>query len=198
VPHVCECCRVALDLTGDGRPVIMWRHVFEPNIRDHALMVFADRDHPGPVRRVSEDDWRVDACPHAGPTMAVAADGSITAAWYSGGGVRKGVFFARAPGPEAPFSDPIRLGRPGVLVSQPQILASGERLWMVWKEFDGQVSSALVQRSDDQGRSWSSPWLAAQTGGPSDRPLVVGEGGRAYLSWVTQAEGWRLTELSSP
>lgn len=194
----CECCRIALDFDHSGRPLVMWRHVFEPNVRDHALMVFTDRDHPGLIRKVSEDNWRVDACPHAGPAMAVASDNSVTAAWYTGGGVRKGVFFARAPGPEAPFSDPVRLGRPGVLVSQPQVLAAGGRLWMAWKEFDGQASSVLVQHSDDQGRTWSSPWQVAQTASASDRPLLVASGSRAHLSWITQAEGWHLTELPPP
>src|SRR3569623_889971 len=27
--HTCECCRIALDLAPDGRPVAFWRHVLE-------------------------------------------------------------------------------------------------------------------------------------------------------------------------
>jgi hypothetical protein len=37
--HSCECCRIALALTRDGKVAAMWRHVFEPNVRDHAFAI---------------------------------------------------------------------------------------------------------------------------------------------------------------
>jgi hypothetical protein len=191
----CECCRIALTLDREGRPLVMWRHVFDPNIRDHALMVFADRDHPGPIRKVSEDDWRVDACPHAGPALAVARDGSLHAAWYSGGGVRKGVFFASASGPDAAFSPPRPLGNTAKAVSYPQVLAAGDRLWLAWREFDGETTTIQVQDSGDQGLTWSAPRAVARTADASDRPILASDGRHAFLSWVTRAEGWRLTAL---
>lgn len=188
----CECCRIALDFDPAGRPLVLWRHVFEPNIRDHALMVFADRDHPGAIRKVAEDNWRVDACPHHGPALAVAGDGSVHAAWYTAGTARKGVFYASAPGSDAAFAEPRPLGDPATTVSHPQVLALPGRLWMAWKEFDGETTSVRAQSSDDSGRTWSAPRAIARTRDSSDRPILVSDGQRAFLSWVTGAEGWRL------
>lgn len=194
LPDVCECCRIGLGLTPDGRPVAVWRHIFDPNIRDHAVMVFNDRDHPGTLRKISDDDWRVDACPHMGAALAVGAGGALHVAWYSGGGKRKGWFAASAAGPDAPFSEPRSLGDTAKAVSHPSFLAAGDRLWLAWKEFDGDITTIQVQASTDGGASWSPPRTAARTVDASDRPVLVGHGARAYLSWVTNAEGWRLTE----
>ena len=35
--HSCECCRIALAQGHDGVLNAMWRHVFEPDVRDHAF-----------------------------------------------------------------------------------------------------------------------------------------------------------------
>ena len=35
--HSCECCRIALVPHADGSVTALWRHIFAPNIRDHAL-----------------------------------------------------------------------------------------------------------------------------------------------------------------
>ena len=34
---------------------------------------------------VSDDKWRIDACPVSGASMAVSADGVLTVSWYSAG-----------------------------------------------------------------------------------------------------------------
>lgn len=46
--HFCECCRIALALNPQGHPVAMWRHVFEPNVRDHALAELTPDGKPAP------------------------------------------------------------------------------------------------------------------------------------------------------
>lgn len=194
----CECCRIALDLGADGRPVVLWRHVFAPNIRDHAVMTFADRDHPGPLRRLSDDDWRIDACPHHGPALALlGTDGSVHAAWYTAGKTRKGLFLARAASSEADFAAPRPIGRADHSPAHPQILALGGRLHLAWREFDGESSRVMAQASDDSGTTWSAPREIAATRDGSDRPVLIGDGRHAYLSWLTKAEGWRLIALES-
>lgn len=194
----CECCRIALDLDSRGRPMVLWRHVFAPNIRDHAVMTFADRDHPGPLRRLSEDDWRIDACPHHGPALALLpADGSVHAAWYTAGKIRKGLFLARAASSGDDFSEPRPIGRPDHSPSYPQLLAQAGNLHLAWREFDGETSRVMAQRSTDAGLAWSPPREIAATKDSSDRPILISDGRHAFLSWLTRAEGWRLIPLES-
>jgi len=57
--HTCECCRIALALNPEGNPVAMWRHVFEPNVRDHALRTLTPDGKFSDLTRVSFDDWKV-------------------------------------------------------------------------------------------------------------------------------------------
>src|SRR3569832_1639429 len=91
--HTCECCRIALDLAPDGRPVAIWRHVFEGGERDHALMKFDGQSTP---RRVTHDRWRIDACPHHGPALSIAADGHHHLAWFDNAPDARGLFYARS------------------------------------------------------------------------------------------------------
>jgi hypothetical protein len=70
----CECCRIALAVNPQGRVAAMWRHVFEPNERDHAFAVLGAQTPA--VERVTLDRWRVDACPHQGPSLAFGTDGT--------------------------------------------------------------------------------------------------------------------------
>src|SRR5438309_9312351 len=94
--NVCECCRLGVAFAGVHRPAILFRNVFERNIRDHAMLVFADAESPGPPHRVSVDDWQIEACPHHGPSLAISETGIIHAAWFTAGRARQGLFYARS------------------------------------------------------------------------------------------------------
>jgi hypothetical protein len=194
--HSCECCRVAMTFDAQGRPLLMWRHIFAPNVRDHALIAFTDRDHAGPLVRVAEDDWRIDACPHHGPALAVAADGSVSAAWYTAGNRRQGLFLARSVEGGKAFAAPRPIGNADNGPSHPQLLAEGTRLWLAWKEFDGDRSTVMMQSSADNGQTWTTPTIAAETKDASDHPLLISDGKRPLLSWLSRAEGWRLIALA--
>ena len=78
--HSCECCRVEMALDRDGIPVILWRHVFGKNTRDHALLKL---DGQSVMQRASQDGWELDACPHHGPTLSIGEDGIYHLAWFT-------------------------------------------------------------------------------------------------------------------
>ena len=40
--NTCECCRLGLAFAGPGRPVVVFRNIFEGGVRDHAIMTFGD------------------------------------------------------------------------------------------------------------------------------------------------------------
>ena len=191
----CECCRLGVGFAGPGRPVVLFRNVFGGTVRDHAVMTFADPATPGPVYRVSVDDWETDVCPHHGPSLAVAADGSYHAAWFADGRARQGLFYARSTDGGRTFSAPMPLGAPDRQTSRPQVLAVPDGLWLAWKEFDGERTTVMAENSRDAGRTWTAPRPVAQTGDASDHPLLVSDGRHAFLSWQTQNEGYRLLPL---
>jgi len=124
--HSCECCRVGLALNRQGNPVALWRHVFVPNIRDHALAELSANGSAAPLRRASFDDWRIDACPHQGPAHAYAADGMRHQVWFNGNeGSKGGVQYAAFAADGAPPT-PVVLGN--AQASQADIAVQGAQV----------------------------------------------------------------------
>jgi hypothetical protein len=77
-------------------------------------------------------------------------------------------------------------------------MALSGTVWLAWKEFDGKQTTANVIRSNDDGATWTAPHVLAGTESRSDHPLLVNDGQRAYVSWLTGAEGYRLFPLECP
>ena len=179
--HSCECCRISLVCHGDGSVSAMWRHIFEPNIRDHAIaQLFAD-GKAGPTRRASFEDWRIDACPHHGPTLAEGTSHRLHAVWFSGAPQNQGVFYGRLR--EGGVDARRRIG--GEAAAHADLAVLGSRVAVAWKEFDGERTRLRGMLSNDGGENWQDFELAA-TPGPSDQPRVLALGERFYVFWNTR------------
>jgi hypothetical protein len=192
----CECCRLGLAFAGPGRPAVMFRNIFDNDtVRDHAVITFSDPNTPGPLRRVSVDNWKIEACPHHGPSLAIAPDGSYHAAWFTGGSARQGLFYARADNGQVPFGEPRALSAPDRQPARPYVLATATAVHLVWKEFDGEKAQVRWEVSNDGGRHWSEPRTIAETADASDHPLLIARGAQVFLSWLTKIEGYRLIAI---
>jgi hypothetical protein len=193
--NTCECCRLGLAFAGPGRPVVAFRNIFEGGVRDHAVVTFSDSATPGEVRRVSKDDWQIAACPHHGPSLAISAAGTYHVTWYTGGKARKGLFYARSRDEGRTFSDPVPIGRADRNPTRPYVLATARGTTIAWKEFDGEKTTVSVMTSHDDGQTWSKPVAVAATSDTSDHPLLVSDGQKTYLSWMTKADGYRIQPI---
>lgn len=191
--HSCECCRIALLPRDDGSVLALWRHVFEPNVRDHALGVMHSDGRVGGVRRATFDEWALDVCPHHGPSLAADAEGRLHAVWFTQGAKREGVFYGRLRlSGESGVDGLRRVG--GEAAAHADLAVSGKRVVVVWKEFDGTRAQLRAMVSDNGGDGWRERDLRA-TAGASDQPRVVQHGGRFYAFWNTQQEGFTSTAV---
>lgn len=193
--NTCECCRLGLAFAGPGRPVVVFRNIFDGGVRDHAIVTFDDLATPGKVYRVSEDDWQIKACPHHGPSLSVSPAGSYHVAWYTNGKARKGLFYAHSRDDGRTFSEPMPIGQAGRNPTRPYVLSTRTATTLVWKEFDGETTTVMVMQSRDDGETWSKPSAIASTKDSSDHPLLVADGPHVYLSWMTKADGYRLQPI---
>lgn len=188
--HSCECCRIATAIDTDGTPLILWRHVFEPNERDHALTKLRANGTPTSVERVTFDRWKVDACPHHGPALAVAPDGTRHAVWFN---VKDGagrVFYGRLM---AGGIDGQRfIG--GEQAAHADIAIAGSRIAIVWKEFNGERTQLRGEISEDGGNSFKQLEPGAADGA-SDHPRVIKRGNDLFAYWRTEREGMRVFPL---
>lgn len=192
--HSCECCRIAATETASGDIALFYRGIFDDNIRDHAFAVVDTDGVTVPMQRATDDEWRIDACPHHGPALTDAGAGAFDLAWFTNGERRQGVYYARfSPGEGklkhlSPVSTDPSAGHP-TLARVPG------RVLFAWKEFTGERTVVRLVESGDDGRSWSEPATLASTRRDSDHPFLIARGNAVYLSWHTADEGLRVVAV---
>ncbi|MBS0308646.1 MAG: exo-alpha-sialidase [Proteobacteria bacterium] len=186
--HSCECCRIALALNPAGQPVALWRHIFSPNIRDHALVTLTPDGKLAAPMRATFDDWRVDACPHQGPSLAYGAEGTRHQVWFNVRNDEGGVFYASAPAGEG-LRTPMKLG--SAQATHADVAVAGKKIVLAWKQFDGKTTAILAKISRDGGDHWHDTELA-HTSGDSDQPRLLTHAGDILLVWRTQLDGVRV------
>jgi len=191
--HSCECCRIAIASDRDGSPLLMWRHVFAPNERDHALTRLAADGGPEAVLRATYDRWQIDGCPHHGPSLAVDAAGNRHAVWFDQIAGEGQVSYGRLPRREGGRVErQRRVGGAGA--AHADLAVSGRRVGIVWKEFDGKRTRLRADLSDDGGETFRTLELAASDGA-SDQPRALVRGDALFAFWRTADEGMRLYRL---
>ncbi len=188
--HSCECCRIALLPREDGSVLALWRHVFAPNIRDHALAQVNPDGRMGKLRRATFDDWLVDVCPHHGPSLAADGAGRLHAVWFTQGSKRSGVFYGRLR--DGGVDALRKVG--GETAEHADLAISGQRVAVAWKEFDGKRSQLRAMLSENGGETWREHALAS-TEGASDQPRLLEQQGRFYVFWNTRREPLAVTPL---
>ncbi|MGE5490472.1 MAG: sialidase family protein [Actinomycetota bacterium] len=192
--HSCECCRIAMARDSDGAPLLLWRHVFAPNERDHALARLKPDGTLESVQRATFDHWKVDACPHHGPSLAVDEKGTKHAVWFNQKDGEGHVYYGRLQPRNGGIA--VEGQRPigGPQAAHADVAAKGGRLAIAWKEFDGERTRLHALLSTDGGMTFSPRALAA-TDGASDQPRIIAKGDDLYAFWRTDKEGFRLYPL---
>jgi hypothetical protein len=184
----CECCRIAMIVDDQGNAVMMWRHLFEQGVRDHAIASINPEQDSYQIHRASFANWKIDACPHHGPAIAKGGDWGYHMAWFDGG-ENTGLFYARMDGNAWVSSPAKRFGDASKQAGHPALLSNGEDVWLAWKERSDNASQIKLAKSNDGGRSWSDPITLAQTNDKSDYPQLLIKDSQVYLAWNTQADG---------
>jgi hypothetical protein len=185
VEHTCECCRVASSWSDEG-PVLLWRNLYGTNTRDFAFAKLDD----GAVRRATDDNWQIDACPHHGGGIAAGGRGALHLVWFTNGKARQGLFYKRITG--ASESVPMAFGNAAAQAGHPGVAAAGNLVVLTWREFNGTAYVAYVLRSDDGGATWHAPIRLAEATGIADYPLPLIDGTRAWVVWNAAVEGLRV------
>ena len=116
-------------------------------------------------------------------------------AWFTASDTRKGLFYARSADAGATFSAPQPVGDPARQPARPQLLALGDDLWLAWREYDGVATEVVVMESGNGGKDWSPRRIVGRSASTADHPVLVSDGRRAFVSWLTRAEGYRLLPL---
>lgn len=190
--HTCECCRTALTWTNNG-PVVLLRNIFDSSTRDFAV-VNLDKAEEG-AKRVTHDEWQIDACPHNGGSLAVDRKGQLHLTWFTDGAANKGLFYKRMNGDQG--SIPMMLGNTSTQPNHAAVVAHGKTILLTWREFDGDAYSAQMMFSNDSGNTWNGPLELMQSAGASDYPIPLMNSHKTLVVWNTENEGLRILPVET-
>lgn len=127
----CQCCRTDLFVDSKGGVHALYRGVINDSIRDmvHTVSMDGGKTFSTP-KRISDDNWVINGCPHTGPSMTETEEG-LQFAWFTGG-KNKGSYFASSKDNGVSFSAREAVSELG---SHPQITGlSRGRVAIVWDE----------------------------------------------------------------
>jgi hypothetical protein len=193
----CECCRIAMAPSGEDGVAILWRQIYEEEIRDHAFAILRPEGNVSFSGRASFDDWYINACPHHGPAMEIAAsENEYHMAWFSNGNINQGIYYARY-NPLTGSSDATMQVDGMAGAGHPDIKEFDGKLYLVWKGFDGKATALNLIVSNDDGQTWSAAQTLHSTELASDYPLLVRDKGALFLSWHSDEFGYLFSLLAS-
>jgi len=193
--NTCQCCRVVMAIDDNQLPVIVWRHIFGDNIRDHGIVTFSQADQANKPKRLSYDNWQIKGCPHHGPAISIADDGAYHVTWFNNAPDSHGLFYANSANKAVNFSTPLNFGDYEKSAGHADVLSLGKQVYIVWKEFDGKQSFVKLIQSNNAGKSWSPPTQLAKTSAASDHPFLVKNGEEVYVSWHRIGDEYHLIRI---
>lgn len=148
--NTCECCRTALAVGNDGTVYVAWRHLFDKNTRDMAIARSEDGGRSFSVpARVHRDDWRIDGCPHSGPSMGIDSEDRLQIVWYTGVEDRAGIYYATSTNRGETFGN-ARAVMEGIPVAQASLASYGAETWVA---FNDPMSGSVLRRRMIPGTS---------------------------------------------
>ncbi|UGB37293.1 sialidase family protein [Frateuria soli] len=189
----CECCRIALAPTPAGDIASFFRAVYGDNIRDHAFAVLRTDGGASRAERATFSNWHIAGCPHHGPGLAIAPDGTRHAVWYEANG-RPTIWYGQLqPGQRAARAQAIAGGG----ASHADIAVHGKSVWLAWNQVDAKGEALMLRRSNDGGLHFGAPRTLAIATVAVGSPQLLLRDGHAFVAWNTAA-GFRLLPADTP
>ena len=128
----CQCCRTDLYIGKNGVIYTAYRDIINDEIRDMVLSYSSDNGKTfSEPKRISPDDWKINGCPHTGPTMTQNTSG-LHFAWFTMGG-GAGVFYANSSDSGIRFSQRESVSD-NPSAKHPQIATLNNDVLIVWDE----------------------------------------------------------------
>lgn len=192
---ICECCRLAVDFDVHQNPVVFSRMIYDGSIRDHGI-VRRLSDNSWLPQRTTYDEWKMEGCPEHGPALSISEAGRYHMTWFTQGAQRKGIFYAHSDDRVTTMSKPMSLGDSNQLPGHADVLALGDKVVLVWQEFDGVKTVLKVIQSKNRGEHWSTARIIANSDDRADYPFLISDGKQIFVSWYTENSGYYLLPVN--
>ena len=194
----CVCCRLAMSFSEKDLPIIMWRHIFGDNYRDHALLAMDTANKAGTLHRVSFENWQIDGCPHHGPALLRqprAQHQRLHMSWFNDAPNASGLFYAYTDNTGASTSNTLHIAKSSTNPAHPSLaLTPNGALQLAWQEFDGEQHIVKLIRSHD-GEQWSGAIRVSQNSNATDYPFLLSHPDGNLLLWHQRGKPLQLIEI---
>ena len=183
---VCQCCRTDIHVDEKGLVNVAYRDIFDDTIRDMAYLNSSDAGTSfSSPKKISDDSWVIDGCPHTGPSIADNSQG-LHFAWFTLGG-DPGIYYASSTDEGSSFSKRALVSPEG---SHPQIVGfDADKVAIVYEEavevnengivhFLNQVKLQLRDSQDVL-----SDMTISEAGINSTYPVVLSGEDGIYVAW---------------
>lgn len=161
----CQCCRTDLFISKNGTINAAFRDIINDEIRDMVLTNSTDNGISfSEPKRISPDNWKINGCPHTGPTMTENQNG-LHFSWYTSGG-GSGVYYCNSNDSTKSFSNRNSVSdKPSA--KHPQITSLDNKdIFIVWDETvtENEIMSVKIglQQRNKNGEIVSSKYISSK------------------------------------
>ncbi len=169
--------------------------VYNNGVRDHALIQMDKMGRWQKPQRVTHDNWKIEACPEHGPSIAIDDKNRTHLTWFTLGDTRQGIFYGHTDDLGKTVSAPITLGNINHIPSHPDVIALKQRVVVVWKEFDGVQTTLHIKNSLDRGKTWTDKATGLKSQSKNSHPKLITNNTDIFLSWTSKNEGHQLIKI---
>lgn len=193
---VCPCCRPALAFGANGEVHVAWRTVFEGDIRDIVVATSTDQGASfAPPVRAAVDNWKINGCPHSGPSLVVK-ERRLFVSWHSeGDSTNAGIRVAWSDDGGSSFAKSVLASGTIIDTNHPMLsLSEDGRLLLVFQgrdadEKDGWgVTRAYVCEVSDAGAVSPVVAITGNRKSVAYPAIVAGTVGRVFVAWTEAVE----------
>ncbi|MEW6991836.1 exo-alpha-sialidase [Colwelliaceae bacterium 6441] len=190
----CVCCRIAMDYNKQGELAIFWRHIYEDNIREFALLTLGkdgegEKPSSNAVIQISYDHWKINGCPHQGGGISIDQENRYHLVWFNQGDKGKGIFYASSTDQGKTLTPPLSVGDLQAQAAHPHVRQNNNVVDIVWTQFNGVEHQLWHQQSQDNGATFKKAKPVAKASSGSDRPFIIKQGDKNYVSWQRPKQG---------
>lgn len=156
------------------------------NVRD--VVVARSDDHgatwSAPVQ-VHKDDWHFDACPHAGPAIAVDSAGTLHVVWWTGKEGSAGVYYTNSTDGAKTFAPatPIGVAQYSRPAHVQLAMANGNRVILAWDDGTKEIPQVVLRVSNDGGAHFADAVALSPAGKAGTFPVLGVSGDSLSVAW---------------
>jgi hypothetical protein len=162
----CECCRTNLFVDTEGSFHIFFRDILADGTRDMGHVVSKDSGKTyGNYTVVFADKWKINGCPHTGPSTA-QLNKTIYTAWYTGEEKNVGVKVTDNAGK-------ILTHIKSANARHPQLMANTNKLVLTWDEPDENSKGSQVKMRVFEKNNFSKSVVISSLDERANMPCVL-------------------------